>query len=117
MKTRFVVSIIRLCAAGALLLAVGTDPAAAAGNDSKPPQFIYVGGEVKVPQRYIYTGDLTLGDAIKMAKGVTAKASEKVTLTRQGADAQTFSLKAVQSGDAKDIKLKPGDKIFVARKD
>jgi protein involved in polysaccharide export with SLBB domain len=98
------------------LLCGGSNQLLAAENDTKPPQFIYIGGEVKVPQRYVYSDHLTLGKAIKMAKGVTSKASDKVTLTRQGSDEQTFKLKAVQKGDATEIKLKPGDKVFVPRK-
>jgi len=116
MKTKMSVVTVGLFAATVGLLCGGSSQLLASENDTKPPQFIYVAGEVNVPQRYVYSDDLTLGKAIKMAKGVTSKASDKVTLTRQGSDEQTFKLKAVQKGDAADIKLKPGDKIFVPKK-
>ena len=104
-----------LFAATVCLLSDGNSQLLAAENDSKL-QFIYISGEVNVPQRYVYTEDLTLAKAIERAKGVTSKASENVTLTREGSDAQTFKLKEIQKGDAKDIKLKPGDKVFVPGK-
>ena len=52
-----------------------------------------------------------------MAKGVTSKTSDTVTLTRQKGDKQTFKSKAVQKGDATEVKLKPGDEVFVPRKE
>ena len=117
MKTKMSVVPLGLFAATLGFLYGGSNQLlAAAENETKPPQFIYIGGEVKVPQRYVYSEDLTLGKAIKMAKGVTSKASDRVTLTRQGSDERTFKLKAVQKGDATDVKLKPGDKVFVPRK-
>lgn len=116
MKTKISVVSVRLFVATLGLLCGGSHQLLAAENDTKPPQFIYISGEVKVPQRYVYSDGLTLGKAIKMAKGVTAKASDKVILTRQGSEERTFELKAVQKGDATDIKLKPGDKVFVPKR-
>ena len=116
MRTKFKVANVGLLVASACLLCVAANSLPAGENDSKPAQFVYVSGEVKVPQRYIYTDGLTLGSAIKMAKGVTSKASQNVTLTRPGTDVQTFSLKKIQTAADKDIQLQPGDKIFVPRK-
>lgn len=116
MKTKIGVLSAGLFVATMVLLCIGSNKLLAAESNSKSLQFIYVGGEVKVPQRYVYSDDLTLGKAIKLAKGVTSKASDKVILTRQGSDEQTFRLKAVQKGDAANVKLKPGDKVFVPRK-
>lgn len=117
MKTKMSVVPLGLITAILGFLYGGSNQPLAAENETKPPQFIYIGGEVKVPQRYVYSDDLTLGKAIKMAKGVTSKASDKVTLTRQDSDEQTFKLKSVQKGDATQVKLKPGDKVFVPRKE
>ena len=117
MKTKKSIVSIGLSAVTLGLLYAGGNELRAAESDTKPSQFIYVGGEVKVPQRYVYSEELTLSKAIKIAKGVTSKASDKVTLTRQGSDEQTFKLTAVQKGDAADVKLKPGDKVFVPRKE
>jgi hypothetical protein len=117
MKTKMSVVSLGLVAATLGFLYSGSNQLLAGENETKPLQFIYIGGEVKVPQRCVYSDDLTHGKAIKMAKGVTSKASDKVTLTRQGSDKQTFKLKAVQKGDATDVKLKPGDEVFVPRKE
>ncbi len=103
-------------AASACLPWLGAGFLTAAEKDSKPAQFVYIAGAVTIPQRYIYTDGLTLGKAIEMAKGVTSGASGKVTLTREGADIRTFAVKNIQKGRDKDIKLQPGDKVFVARK-
>ena len=117
MKTKMSVVPLGLIAATLGFLYGGSNQLLAAEKETKPPQFIYIGGEVKIPQTYPYSDDLTLGKAIKMAKGVTSKASDKVTLTRQGSAKQTFKLKAVQKGDATEVKLKPGDEVFVPRKE
>ena len=116
MRTKFKVANVGRFVASACLLCVGANSLPAGENNPKPAQFVYVSGEVKVPQRYIYTDGLTLGSAIKMAKGVTPKASQNVTLSRQGTDVQTFSLKRIQTAEGTDVKLQPGDKIFVPRK-
>jgi protein involved in polysaccharide export with SLBB domain len=74
-------------------------------------------GEFKVPQRYVYTNGLTLTAAVKRAKGMTALASPtKVSLTRIGEKALLVDWKAIEEGKAKDVELRPGDKVFVPRK-
>jgi protein involved in polysaccharide export with SLBB domain len=116
MKTKSSVTFIGSVIASICLLSAGSNQSVAAENDTKPLQFIYVSGEVKIPARYPYSDELTLNKAIEMAKGVTSKASGKVILARDGSDKKTLDLKDVQKGDATDIKLKPGDKLFVPRK-
>lgn len=82
-----------------------------------PAEFVFIAGQVNVPQRYVYTNGLTLGAAIKMSKGVTTEASStKVTLTRAGEKTVTLDRRAIDEGKAKDILLQPGDKIFVPKK-
>ena len=85
-------------------------------NENVRPQFVFVEGQVKVPQRYVYTNGLTLSAAIKKAKGATAEASPKVTLYRNGKELLIIDRKALGQGKEKDIELKPGDKVFVAKK-
>jgi len=85
-------------------------------NESARAQFVFVEGQVKVPQRYVYTNGLTLSAAIKRANGVTAEASSKITLYRSGKEPLIFDRKALEVGKEKDIELKPGDKVFVAKK-
>jgi hypothetical protein len=99
------------------LLCSGRTQLVAAENESIALQCVYISGEVKTPGRYPYTNDLALDKAIEMAKGVTSKASGELVLRREGGKEQTFKLKAIQQGDAKDTKLKPGDKVFVPRKE
>lgn len=115
MKTKMRLASVGLFAAFLGLL-YGSNQLLAAENDTKATQWVFVGGEVTIPGRYFCPDDLTLGKAIKMAKGVTSRASDKVILTQQRSGKQTFTLKAVEKGDAADIKLKPGDKVFVPRK-
>jgi hypothetical protein len=89
------------------------------GNEARAtrPEFIFVSGEVNVAQRYVYTNDLTLAAAIKRANGLTAQALPgKVSLTRIGEKPLTIDYKAIKRGKAKDIALRPGDRIFVPRK-
>jgi SLBB domain len=122
--TSFLVSLTGACMAAMALLLLPADPSSAADssrsatdNDSKRPQFVFMGGEVSVPQRYVYTNGLTLGTAIKMARGLTAQAAPtKVTLTRVGEKPMTLDVKAIEQGKAKDIELQPGDKVHVPKK-
>jgi len=85
-------------------------------NENVRPQFVFVEGQVKVPQRYVYANGLTLKAAIKRANGVTPEASAKITLYRSGKEPLVFDRKALEQGKEKDIDLKPGDKVFVAKK-
>jgi hypothetical protein len=88
-----------------------------ANDDSTPVQYVYVAGEVRIPQRCVYTNGMTLGTAIKMAGGVTDKASQtQVTLTRGTKKPLMLDRRSIEDGKGKDIKLKPDDKVFVARK-
>ena len=85
-------------------------------DPAKPAQFVYVSGEVTIPQRCLYTNGMTLGASLKMARGVTAFASPQVTLTREGKPPMTFNRQTLEQGKAADIELLPGDKVFVPRK-
>jgi len=98
-------------------LSRGADrPRIEANDESKPEQMLYLGGEVKIPGRYPYTNGMTLGSAIKMAKGLTDKASQtKVEITR-GTKKLVLDRKRIEATKNKDIKLEPGDRIFVPRK-
>jgi protein involved in polysaccharide export with SLBB domain len=79
-------------------------------------QFIYVGGEVKVPGEKTYRRGLTLTQAILSAGGVTNKAKE----ARLGRDhgngflaISRFKLKDIESGKIADPVVKPGDRIMI----
>lgn len=78
---------------------------------------VFVFGEVKQPGSYPYRSNLTLVDAFALAGGVTARAnanSTKLTRSVQGADVQVrVPMQEVVEGRRSNIKLLPGDIIFV----
>jgi protein involved in polysaccharide export with SLBB domain len=79
-------------------------------------QFIYLGGEVKLPGEKQYRRGLTLTQAINAAGGVTSKGKE----ARIGRDdgngflvVTRFKLKEIESGKIQDPVVKPGDRITI----
>ena len=84
----------------------------------QPPvtQFVYIGGEVKLPGEKTYRRGLTLTQAIISAGGVTSKAKE----ARIGRDdgngflvVEKYKLKDIESGKVPDPVVKPGDRITI----
>jgi polysaccharide export outer membrane protein len=84
------------------------------------PRFI-VGGEVRTPGRYELKGDIMLSEAIQMAGGFNADAhTEQVLLFRRASQGwmesrQIDFRKLIQSGLNEDIRLLPGDMVFIPR--
>jgi protein involved in polysaccharide export with SLBB domain len=79
-------------------------------------QFIYLGGEVKLPGEKKYRRGLTLTQAINAAGGVTSNGKE----ARVGRDdgkgflvVTRFKLKEIESGKIPDPVVKPGDRITI----
>jgi protein involved in polysaccharide export with SLBB domain len=79
-------------------------------------QFVYIGGEVKLPGEKTYRRGLTLTQAILSAGGVTSKAKQ----ARLGRDdgkgflvISHFKLKDIESGKVPDPVVKPGDRIMI----
>jgi polysaccharide export outer membrane protein len=79
-------------------------------------QFVYIGGEVKLPGEKTYRRGLTLTQAIIAAGGVTPKAKE----ARLGRDdgngflvVTRYKLKDIESGKIADPLVKPGDRITI----
>src|SRR5215217_7512150 len=79
-------------------------------------QFVYIGGEVKLPGEKTYRRGLTLTQAIISAGGVTSKAKE----ARLGRDdgkgflvVTSVKLKDIESGKVQDPFVKPGDRITI----
>jgi len=79
-------------------------------------QFVYVGGEVKLPGEKTYRRGLTLMQAIIAAGGVTPKSKE----ARVGRDdgkgflvVSRYKLKEIESGKVADPVIKPGDRIMI----
>ena len=72
---------------------------------------------MKAPARYPFTNGMTLNIAIKMAKGVTDEASPtKVRLTREGKKPLILDRQKIENGKVEDIKLQPGDTLFVPKR-
>lgn len=79
-------------------------------------QFVYIGGEVKMPGEKTYRRGLTLTQAIIAAGGLTPKAKE----ARLGRDdgkgflaVTPYKLKDIESGKVQDPLVKPGDRITI----
>ncbi len=79
-------------------------------------QFVYIGGEVKLPGEKTFRRGLTLTQAIISAGGVTGKAKE----ARLGRDdgkgflvVTRFKLKEIESGKVPDPAVQPGDRIMI----
>lgn len=79
-------------------------------------QFVYVGGEVKLPGEKTYRRGLTLTQAMIAAGGVTRKSKE----ARIGRDdgrgflvVTRFKLKDIESGKVPDPLVRPGDRIMI----
>lgn len=79
-------------------------------------QFVYIGGEVKMPGEKTYRRGLTLTQAIIAAGGVTPRAKE----ARLGRDdgkgflvVTRYKLKEIESGKVQDPLVKPGDRITI----
>ena len=79
-------------------------------------QFVYLGGEVKLPGEKQYRRGLTLTQAINAAGGVTTNGKE----ARVGRDdgkgflvVTRYKLKEIESGKIPDPVVKPGDRITI----
>jgi len=79
-------------------------------------QFVYIGGEVKLPGEKTYRRGLTLTQAIISAGGITLGAKE----ARLGRDdgngflvITRYKLKDIESGKVPDPVVKPGDRITI----
>lgn len=79
-------------------------------------QFVYIGGEVKLPGEKTYRRGLTLTQALIAAGGVTPDAKE----ARVGRDdgngflvVNRYKLKDIESGKVPDPVVKPGDRIMI----
>lgn len=77
----------------------------------------YVGGEVRNPNRYVYSGAITVTKAIQTAGDFTDFASKKkVRLTRADGKTLTINCKKAQDDPTLDPPVFPGDKIVVPRR-
>ncbi len=80
-------------------------------------QFYYVGGEIKLPNRQVYIGRLTVLGAIRSCGDFTDFARKRhVELIR--ADGHKFFINAVKAlqDPSLDLEVLPGDRIYVPRR-
>ncbi len=84
----------------------------------KPQErFYYVNGEVKMPSRQPYPGEITVTKAIATAGGLTDFAKHsKVRLTRASGQSINVDYDAALEDSKKDLPVYPGDKIDVPRR-
>lgn len=77
-------------------------------------RFFYVRGYVKMPNRYVYNGELTVLGAIATAGGFAMFAKETdVQLTRTNGKVETINCKKASDDPSLDLKVLPGDQIYV----
>ena len=79
-------------------------------------QFVYVGGEVKLPGEKTYRRGLTLTQAIISAGGLTPKAKEASLARDDGKGflvVTRYKLKEIDSGKVQDPLVQPGDRITI----
>lgn len=81
-------------------------------NVTMTAKVYYVQGEVNQPGQFQLTSGTTLMQAIAGARGLTAFASKKVTITRQG-KIYTFNWKKLEKNPSQDVKIEAGDVIKV----
>lgn len=80
-------------------------------------RFIYVGGQVRKPDRFPYEGNMTVLKAIKIAGDFTDYANKrKVTLTRADKTKITIDCIKAQKNAKLDLRVFPGDEINVIQR-
>ena len=78
-------------------------------------RFFYVGGEVRNPNRYLWSEDTSLLKAISTASGFTDYANRRKVQLIRGKEQQEFDCEELQRHPAKDVPIQPGDTITVPR--
>lgn len=80
-------------------------------------RYFFVDGEVKLPNRYVYSGQQTVLKAIATAQGFTDfAAKERVELTRVDGRKFIVDCKKAQIKPVLDLPVYPGDRIMVPRR-
>lgn len=80
-------------------------------------RFYSVGGEVRSPNRFLWTGSMTVLQAINTAGGFTDFASKtKVGLTRVSGERLTVNCKKALDHPELDLPVYPGDKLNIPKR-
>lgn len=85
-----------------------------AGNGPNSARFVNVGGEVKAPQRIVYTADLTVMNAIIAAGGFTEYANQHKIRWTHGDKVTMLDAAKLRKNPASDPKISPGDNVEVS---
>jgi protein involved in polysaccharide export with SLBB domain len=78
-------------------------------------RFFYVGGEVRSPGRYPWTGDITLLKAINTAGSFTDYANRGRVEIIRGKEKIAVNMDDLRRNPNKDVPIRPGDSIWVPR--
>jgi protein involved in polysaccharide export with SLBB domain len=78
-------------------------------------RFVNVNGEVRGPQRVLYTNDLTALGAITACGGFTEYADKRNILILRGGQVFSFDAVNAQRTAGADVSLQPGDQVQVKR--
>jgi polysaccharide export outer membrane protein len=82
-----------------------------------PERFFYVDGQVRLPSRQQYLGEITLLGAIAAAGGFTDFAQpKKVRILRADGKVEVVDCKRAQRDSRFDVPIYPGDRIIVPRR-
>jgi protein involved in polysaccharide export with SLBB domain len=84
-------------------------------NQQTGDRFVNVDGEVRSRQRVPFTPDMTLMSAINAAGGTSEFADQKRVQLSRGGESQIIDIRRVRRDPNLDIKVQPGDHIFVPR--
>lgn len=80
-------------------------------------RFIYVGGQVRRPDRYVFSGDMTVLAAIKVAGDFTEFAQKSdVKVTRADGTEFIVDCKKAIKNSKYDTRVYPGDSIYVKQR-
>jgi protein involved in polysaccharide export with SLBB domain len=80
-------------------------------------RFYSVGGEVRTPNRFLWTGSMSVLQAINTAGGFNDFANRKnVSLTRASSEQLTVNCKKAIDQPELDLPVYPGDKIYVHKR-
>ena len=78
-------------------------------------RYVSVGGDVRSPQRVLYTSDLTLIAAINAAGGFTEYAKRGAVRILRGQQVIQVDANAAAKNPGSDPALRPGDQVYVPR--
>lgn len=78
-------------------------------------RYVSIGGEVKLPQRVLYTSDLTLLGVINAGGGFTEYANKKMVRILRGQQVMQVDAVAAAKKPGADPPLYAGDQIYVPR--